>query len=293
MKLRAVLIPATMVLGVMLLSGVVLAKTCGATCYGDSGDNTLTGTKGSNTIHAKGGGDDVKGLQGEDYLYGGRGGDAMAGGAGFDVVEGGEGNDWMSGNRGNDRISGMDDSTFSSTARKKSRKVEVLIGESGNDTFRAKDGKKDIIRGGPGRDTAYFDKVDKVKGVEVKHCSDCTKPPGNKAPVAKNDCYDADNDDNLNVPNENATGLLSNDTDPDSGDTLKAVLVSGPSHDLSFTLNENGSFEYQATSADATPTPDSFTYKATDGAAKSNVATVNISFEGHAAIPTGGARAQC
>jgi len=43
----------------------------------------------------------------------------------------------------------------------------VLIGESGNDTFRAKDGKKDIIRGGPGRDTAYVDPVDTHKGVEV------------------------------------------------------------------------------------------------------------------------------
>jgi hypothetical protein len=167
MKLRAVLILATMVLGVMLLSGVVLAKTCGATCYGDSGDNTLTGTNGKNTIHAKGGGDDVKGRRGKDVLHGGGGGDALAGGAGFDFIEGGSGSDWLNGNRGNDRLRGVEDPTFSSTAHQKTRKVEVLIGESGNDTFRAKDGKKDIIRGGPGRDIAYVDPIDTQKGVEV------------------------------------------------------------------------------------------------------------------------------
>jgi hypothetical protein len=42
----------------------------------------------------------------------------------------------------------------------------MLIGESGDDIFRAKDGKKDIIRGGPGHDTAYVDPVDTEEGVE-------------------------------------------------------------------------------------------------------------------------------
>ena len=264
----------TMVLGVMLLSGVVLAKTCGATCYGDSGDNTLTGTKGSNTIHAKGGGDDVTGLQGKDRLYGGRGGDALAGGKGFDVIEGGIGYDWLSGNRGNDRISGMDDSTFSSTARKKSRKVEVLIGESGNDTFRAKDGKKDIIRGGPGRDTAYVDPVDKVRGVEVERCpGGCNEPP-----VAKDDSYQLSTK-NCNGPNSRPltvdapNGVLSNDTDADA-DPLKAVEVTPPTQGI-LTLNADGSFTYEAYDGVCTD-PDSFTYKTTDGAADSNVATVSL-----------------
>ena len=69
-----------------------------------------------------------------------------------------------------------------------------------------------------------------------------------------------------------AKGVLANDTDAD-GDALTAALVSGPSHGT-LTLNANGSFTY-------TPTAgyygaDSFTYKANDGLADSNVATVSL-----------------
>src|SRR5439155_1468774 len=69
-----------------------------------------------------------------------------------------------------------------------------------------------------------------------------------------------------------APGVLANDTDVENG-ALTAVLVSGPTHGA-LTLNANGSFTY-------TPTanyngPDSFTYKANDGTADSNAATVAI-----------------
>jgi VCBS repeat-containing protein len=291
MKLWALLIVATMLLGGMLLSGVVLAKNI----KGDGRNNNLTGTNGTDNIKGNGGADTIDGKKGADTISGGKGADRLRGGRSNDWIWGDSDYDIALGNQGNDNLFAEDPrqgpkGSLQAAKIKGGRKPDKLLGNQGKDTIRAQNGKRDIIRGGPGRDKAYVDRgVDSVQGVEVV----LVTPPKNEPPVANNDCYDADNDDYLNVPNENATGLLSNDTDPDSGDTLKAVLVSGPSHDLSFTLNENGSFEYQATSADATPTPDSFTYKATDGAAKSNVATVNISFEGHAAIPTGGARAQC
>ena len=66
--------------------------------------------------------------------------------------------------------------------------------------------------------------------------------------------------------------MLTNDTDVD-GDALSAVLVSGPAHG-SLTLNADGSFTY--TPAANYNGPDSFTYKANDGQADSNVATVSI-----------------
>src|SRR5262249_44797878 len=69
-----------------------------------------------------------------------------------------------------------------------------------------------------------------------------------------------------------APGLLANDTDVE-GDSLSAVLVSGPSHG-SLTLNANGSFTY-APAANYNGS-DSFTYKANDGQDDSNVATVAI-----------------
>ena len=67
-------------------------------------------------------------------------------------------------------------------------------------------------------------------------------------------------------------GVLANDADPD-GDPISAVLVDGPTHG-SLSLNADGSFNY-------VPNPnfsgvDTFTYKARDGAAQSNVATVTI-----------------
>ena len=59
----------------------------------------------------------------------------------------------------------------------------------------------------------------------------------NRAPTAVADSYSTNEDTTLNVA---APGVLGNDTDPDPGDTLTAVFVSGPSHG-SVTLNANGS----------------------------------------------------
>jgi len=56
----------------------------------------------------------------------------------------------------------------------------------------------------------------------------------NDAPVAVNDSFTTAEDTTLNVV---ASGVLSNDTDVD-GDTLSAVLVSGPANG-SLTLNTN------------------------------------------------------
>src|SRR5207245_6764036 len=69
-----------------------------------------------------------------------------------------------------------------------------------------------------------------------------------------------------------ALGALANDSDVD-GDTLTAMLVTGPSHGT-LTLNADGSLVYMpALNFNGT---DSFTYKASDGPAQSGVATVTI-----------------
>jgi VCBS repeat-containing protein len=96
-----------------------------------------------------------------------------------------------------------------------------------------------------------------------------TGGPANDPPVANDDSYSTDEDQTLNV---SAPGVLGNDSDPNE-DPLTAIKVSDPSHG-SVTLNSNGSFTY-------TPDGDynggdSFTYKANDGLADSNTATVNI-----------------
>ena len=66
--------------------------------------------------------------------------------------------------------------------------------------------------------------------------------------------------------------MLGNDTDVD-GNPLTAAVVTPPTHGT-LTLNANGSFTY--TPALNYNGPDSFTYKANDGTADSNTATVTI-----------------
>jgi VCBS repeat-containing protein len=91
----------------------------------------------------------------------------------------------------------------------------------------------------------------------------------NHAPVAGNTGYTMDKNNTLTAA---APGLLANCFDADD-DSLTAALVTGPAHGT-LTLNANGSFTY--TPATGYYGTDSFTYKANDGRADSNVATVSL-----------------
>ncbi|MDP2233554.1 MAG: cell wall-binding repeat-containing protein, partial [Actinomycetota bacterium] len=91
----------------------------------------------------------------------------------------------------------------------------------------------------------------------------------NAPPVAVVDSYSTAEDTPLSIA---APGVLGNDTDAED-DALTAVKLTDPAHgDL--TLSSTGSFAYTP-DADYNGT-DSFTYKANDTAADSNVATVTI-----------------
>jgi hypothetical protein len=68
-------------------------------------------------------------------------------------------------------------------------------------------------------------------------------------------------------------GVLANDSDPD-GDPITAVLVSPPQHSSSFSLNSNGSFNYQP-SANYNG-PDAFTYRASANGKTTAVLTASI-----------------
>jgi len=92
----------------------------------------------------------------------------------------------------------------------------------------------------------------------------------NTPPVAYDDYYTTVENNDLVVP---APGILDNDIDND-GDLLYSIKVSGPSHGVLTEFNNDGSFSYS-------PNlnfngVDSFTYKANDGLADSNIATVTI-----------------
>ena len=78
-------------------------------------------------------------------LIGTAAGEAIVGTAGPDTICGLGGNDRLTGGAG----------------------VDVLSGGIGNDVLNARDRRRDVVRGGPGRDSARIDRhLDRVKGVE-------------------------------------------------------------------------------------------------------------------------------
>ena len=107
--------------------------------------------------------------------------------------------------------------------------------------------------------------------------------PGNNPPVAGDDTYITDEDNPITAA---TPGVLSNDTDPDVGDTLivTAVHTSGTvgtvtawGSDGSFTYDPNGQFESLQAGDSAT---DSFTYTVSDGNGSTDTATVTITING-------------
>jgi VCBS repeat-containing protein len=100
---------------------------------------------------------------------------------------------------------------------------------------------------------------------------------GDLAPTGAADFYGVTHDRVLHVA---APGLLGNDADPD-GDPLSAVKASDPLHG-SLTLNADGSFDYAPNLGYIGP--DSFTYRDTDGALASALATVTLSVQDRAPV---------
>lgn len=98
----------------------------------------------------------------------------------------------------------------------------------------------------------------------------------NDAPVAVNDSHPVDQGDTLTV---GGTGVLANDTDLER-DPLTAERLTGPAHGV-LALNADGSFTY--TPDPSYFGPDTFTYRASDGLAYSDPATVTVTV---AARPT-------
>jgi uncharacterized repeat protein (TIGR01451 family) len=112
----------------------------------------------------------------------------------------------------------------------------------------------------------------------------------NDPPVAEDDEAFTDEDSPVAVV---APGMLSNDSDPDIGDTLSvtavdttgtAGAVSAWAADGSFTYDPDGQFEYLKAGGSAT---DSFTYTVSDGKGGTDTATVTITINGASDMPTG------
>ena len=151
------------------------------TVVGTQGPDRLRGTIGADVICALGGDDRIDGLDGGDVLVGGPGNDRLVGSDGDDVLVGGAGRDELVGGLGDDRLEGgpgsdrlvggpgrdvllggsLGDILLAGAGR------DLLAGGSGNDVLLARDGARDLVDGGPGRNTARADARDAVRRARV------------------------------------------------------------------------------------------------------------------------------
>ncbi len=165
---------------------------------GTNGRDRLIGTNGRDRACGRGGADVINLAAGNDVGYGGEcrasksgntaatgkrvrdGSDVLRGGAGrdrlygngaHDVLMGGPGADALNGDGGNDRLVGGPG-------------IDRFVGGSGNDVINARDGRREIIDCGAGRDRAIADRKDVRRGCELPRPKKKKKPAGASMPPA-------------------------------------------------------------------------------------------------------------
>jgi Ca2+-binding RTX toxin-like protein len=128
----------------------------------------LIGTPGADVLVGTAGRDVLSGRGGDDCLFGRSADDRMSGGTGADLLNGSGGSDRLSGDAGDDKINaGNGNDTITPGPGKDSAN-----GNGGNDTISARDGARDAIDCGAGRDKVTADRSDTVKA----NCEHVTRP---------------------------------------------------------------------------------------------------------------------
>ncbi len=126
--------------------------------FGDAGNDVILGGFGNDRLHGVSGNDRIGGSRGRDRINGGAGRDLIAGGSSNDRISGDRGNDRINGNSGNDVLKGNSgkDRIVGGTGR------DVVSAGSGSDRVDVRDGKRDRVNCGRGRDTVIADPKDRV-----------------------------------------------------------------------------------------------------------------------------------
>lgn len=115
---------------------IAAAPTARVAASGAPARTTMRGNAAANRLIGTARGELIRGLAGNDRLFGRGGNDVIFGGAGNDLIDGGLG-------------------------------LDRLFGGAGGDTIRARDGKRDAVDCGPGRDRAIVDRTDILRGCET------------------------------------------------------------------------------------------------------------------------------
>lgn len=184
------------------------SSNAGGPITGNPQNNQLFGTPAGDLMCGLGGNDTIFGLAGDDRLYGGacpgssghmasaaaasdgndrlvggEGKDRLVGGSGNDKLVGGSGNDKLLGNSGKDKLQGdsgkdrLDGGSGADRLRggsgadrlKGGRGRDSLKGDSGRDSIDVRDGQRDRVDCGSGRDKVKADKKDRLRRCEVVH----------------------------------------------------------------------------------------------------------------------------
>lgn len=139
--------------------------------FGDDGNDVLTGGPGHDELQGGDGADRLYGGAGNDGIGGGNGRDVIAGGPGADRLRGEEGADRIVGGAGNDRLTGKegDDVLRGGPGRDRLRggpSSDTMAGGTGPGLLDARDGRRDQLDGGTGRDKGRWDRdLDRVRSV--------------------------------------------------------------------------------------------------------------------------------
>jgi hypothetical protein len=120
------------------------------TFLGGKGDNVMRGTPFLDYLYGGDGSDLIFGLGGADALDGGTGNDTLDGGPGRDRIVGFVGDDTIRGGEGNDRIA-------------PGRGIDRVFSGPGNDVIESdRDGRRDVISCGAGRDAVVAERIDRI-----------------------------------------------------------------------------------------------------------------------------------
>lgn len=113
----------------------------------------VRGTPQSDNLAGDGGGDLVFGLGGADRMRGKPGHDCLVGGPGRDRLFGDDGRDRLTGNGGADRLDGGSGEN-------------AFDAGPGDDRVNSRNGTRETVRCGPGRDSVVADRNDRLRGCE-------------------------------------------------------------------------------------------------------------------------------
>jgi Ca2+-binding RTX toxin-like protein len=115
--------------------------------------------RGADRLHGGLGNDTINGGSGRDHISGGKDDDTLNGNGGRDVIFANQGRDRSLGGDGNDVLWALSRLDVTAVGDPDG---DELHGDAGNDLVRVRDGERDVVECGDGRDKVISDQFDQI-----------------------------------------------------------------------------------------------------------------------------------